>query len=454
LKGQQRLEPCFCGSGNPKNECCGSAGNRILNFNDKKLGKEIKEVRRELYEFIVYEPDLLEEGFADSVFSDYMDFPMLVSDQDYLELFLDWLAFGYKNKDGGTPFSQFLEARKEEFRPELYRELAKWKQSYLSAYRVDEILTGGGIILRDIFIRERKWLSCSGMDYDLVPGDVMIARLLQAGNWSVTLLNCLVFPDLVEEPLLQDVTSMREKIVEWGMSYSTWESFFRNQEEIMLTILCACFEESEEEDIRHGLQWEWETGIEIRRVLKNSRPELGHISPRELSFSPEGKEKLRLFFSRLERGDYDQPGLNLSELSRGIKTLMGLEGEKAKGLSWEQEKYFDEACLLARRMMARHFPLDIEIALFLWESYTHRYRPGFRKPGSWSAAIDFFLARTLGYRVTQEEVAKHYSVSTYCIASKIKNLEEFVTEEIQKAASTPGHYAGRRSFSDMLYLFR
>ncbi len=452
MREQERLEPCFCGSGRPRTECCGFRGNRVLDFTDIKLGREIKEIRKDLYEFLLYDLKVLEEGFAESVFSEYMDYQELVSDHEYLELFLDWLAFGFKMEKGKTPFSRFLEEKKSSIRPGLYQELLRWKKSFLSAHRVKDILPGRGIILEDIFSRDTNWLSLSHPSEVLEVGDVMIARLLAAGNWNVTFLDPLVFPDLVEEPLFQDISGMRERMVGWGYSYKSWAEFLRHQEEIILTILCACFAESQREE-GNGGELDWAIGLEIREFLNQPRSDLGYNSPRELSLSKERRGTLDLFFSRVERGDYDWQRINFSEFSEEIKTLLGASKASEQDLTWEEEKYFAEACLLARRMARCHFPKDIETALFFWEAYSFHKKPGLRKQGSWAAAIDYLISHFIGYGETQKDVARAYGVSPGSVANKQELLAEFLAEEYKKVSFSSGFKPEGGGFSDILLLF-
>ncbi len=452
MREQERLEPCFCGSGRSRTECCGLKGNRVLDFTDFKLGREIKEIRKELYEFLLYDLKVLEKGFAESVFSDYMDYSDLVFDNEYLELFLEWVVFSFKMEKGKTPFSRFLEEKKKTIRPGLYQELLRWKKSFLSAHRVKEILPGGTIILQDIFSADVNWLSCSQIPEVLEVGDVMIARLLAAGNWNVTFLDPLVFPDLVEKPLFQDLSGMRERMVGWGFSYKSWAEFLRNQEEIILTILCACFEESQREEENDG-ELDREMGLEIREFLNQPRTDLGHKSPRELSLSKVGRETLGLFFLRIDRGDYTWKGVNLSEFSGEIKTLLGANKKNQGEHSWEVESYFAEACLLARRMARYHFPKDIETALSFWEAYSLNKKPVFRKKGSWAAAIDYLVSRLIGYNETQNEVAKIYGVSLSSIGKKQGILTEFLAEEYKKASFSSRFTDEKGCFSDILWLF-
>lgn len=455
MKGQERLEPCFCGSGRPRTECCEGYKGRVFNFTDIKLNREIREIREDLYEFLLSEPGMLEEGFAESVFSDYMDYSDLVEDQDYLELFLDWLAFSFKYEMNKTPYSLFLERKKESLRPDLYSELLRWKKGFLSAYRVKRILFGGGMVLEDVFSGKVSWLSCPEVQDAIDPGDVMIARLLKAGNWNVTFLDTLVFPGIVEEPLVQDISAMREKLTEWGFSYKSWHSFLRHHEEIILTILCACFEDNTQgEKERQEFKQEKGLGAEIREFLKQPRRDLGEHSPRELSFSQEGREKLELFFSRLERGDYDRKGIAFSGISREIKDLLGTGRKKGKEFSWDQEEYFEEACLLARRMARCHFPGDIETAISLWEAYSLKRNPLIRKSGTWSAAIDYFFSKIIGYPESQKNVAAIYGVSTASINSKMEPLENFIVEEFKKAALNPTFPQDGGKLKDLLELFR
>ncbi len=429
LSKQNPLEPCICGSGRPKNECCQNSPGRILSFTDIKFSREIKKIQEELYEFLLQDPEGLERAFSRSVFGDFMEYSELIGDQDYFELFLDWLAFDYPDQQGEVPFSRFLHKKKDRIRGPLYGELMSWKNSFRSAYRVQELIPGQGLILQDIFSRSWQWLAHRELNDLVGPGDIIIARLLRAGNWKVCFLEPMFFPQVVEEPLAQDITAMQKRMVNWGYSFKSWSSFLRQHEEILLSILCASFSTAEPSPEERDQLWEREAAVKIRNFLRHPRPELEFQSPREISLDPLEVEKKQDFYSRLDRGFYDRPEMIFSGFKEEILSLLGEGPDPRPDLAWGQEEYFAEACFLARRMARCHFPLDIEKALTIWQQFSANYQPSLRKKGSWAAVVDYFFSQTLGYPETQAQVARVYGVSAASISRKIGPFSEFAVLE-------------------------
>ena len=429
MSKQNPLEPCICGSGRAKNECCQNSPGRILSFTDIKFSREIKIIQEELYGFLLQNPEGLEKAFSRSVFGDFMEYSELIGDQDYFELFLDWLAFDFQDDRGESPFANFLHKKKDQLRGPLYGELISWKNSFRSAYRVQEVIPGQGLILQDIFSRAWQWLAHRELNELIAPGDITIARLLKAGNWKVCFLEPMFFPQVVEEPLAQDITAMQKRMVDWGYSFKSWSSFLRQHEEILLSILCASFSTAEPALEERDQLWEREAAVKIRNFLRHPRPELDFQSPREISLDPRWVEKKKDFYARLERGVYDRPEMVFSGFKAEIFSLLGEEPGPRSDLAWEEEEYFAEACILARRMTRCHFPLDIEKALKTWQWFSAIFKPSLRKRGSWAAVVDYFFSQTLGYPETQAQVARVYGVSAASISRKIGPFSEFIIVE-------------------------
>jgi tetratricopeptide (TPR) repeat protein len=104
-------------------------------------------------------------------------------------------------------------------------------------------------------------------------------------------------------------------------------------------------------------------------------------------------------------------------------------------LTWGNELYRLIAVHLFNHTEGLYPPLEIDMAVRLWNDYSTSEMPAMKKAGVFPAALEYCICLIYGHEVTQSQLAEKYKVSVATISQRYYQIMEFAEQTIPQLGS-------------------
>jgi hypothetical protein len=172
-----RNEPCWCGSEKKYKKCHQEADEQLERTGaiaDLRLPAEFDNLRRRLGMFLTEAPTESERREATVAFSG-LDQP----DGDKQMAITDWMVHDWISpRWGHNLIEEFVRRWGAGLRPRELEVLKSWSSSFTSLYEVQEVKTGTGVTLRNVFTDETLFVHDISMSKVLARWDGLLARVV------------------------------------------------------------------------------------------------------------------------------------------------------------------------------------------------------------------------------------------------------------------------------------
>ncbi|SES93998.1 SEC-C metal-binding domain-containing protein [Anaerobranca gottschalkii] len=433
MKKIGRNELCPCGSGKKFKKCCGFS--KVTVLSSKITWQEIEEVFELFSQFIDREREKIFDILIDVI-------PDLMFDEDdyqpneMFQFLLESIIFDLELEGEINLFQKFLNKHRNTLKERVLRQIEKWKDSYISYYRVEDVVKDRDdllIIVKDIFTEKEKEVYVKYEDYDIEPGEIILARLLSFNNRYTVISEPAFFSGDIEYDIKETLSVIKNEVEIQGFPSNDWEGFLKKFSVILIKTLIEM--EKDLNNINQDINPinDFYINLKIRSFLLTPQIELKGLKPIDLIYNDRNQKELKKFFKRLRNGLYDDEDIEYSRYADDIEELM--EGnyhdiENILLYECEDEVYINEGLLFLNKTYGQYLPKDVETVIRMWIDYSWEKRPKIKKEGTWAAALEYHLGEAFNYhyKSSQKELADKYGVSPSTINRNNQLIEKFIAE--------------------------
>ncbi|HEU5138728.1 MAG TPA: SEC-C domain-containing protein [Bacillales bacterium] len=125
MKTYRKDQPCPCGSGKIYQDCCMERDNKVVDFQQKVIDREIRQFQEVFFDFTdIYREQMAEYLGACGQKYRLTDGPHFT--EEYIPLFMIWAALNAPVVEGKSPFRRFTKDFGDRFHPVTYDLMKKW----------------------------------------------------------------------------------------------------------------------------------------------------------------------------------------------------------------------------------------------------------------------------------------------------------------------------------------
>ncbi|HEX7063651.1 MAG TPA: SEC-C domain-containing protein [Bacillales bacterium] len=125
MKIKRKNEPCPCGSGETYQKCCMASDNKVVDFQQKVIDREIGQFQEVFFDFTdIYREHMAEYLGACGQKYRLTDGPHFT--KEYIPLFMVWAALNAPIVEGQSPFQRFVKDFGDRFHPVTLELMRKW----------------------------------------------------------------------------------------------------------------------------------------------------------------------------------------------------------------------------------------------------------------------------------------------------------------------------------------